>query len=367
MLKQDFFAIIAVLLLLVMFSGSALACTSFITKTTDGNLFYTRTMEFESTVVLNNMRVVPAGSKFHGSLPDGSFSGMEWKSKYGFVGMMFDAEMPVVADGINEAGLAAGALLFPGYGVYQEFQKSDARETIAHWDVIDWVLGNFASVAEVRKNIAFIRVVQGNKLHSGNVNLPLHYVVHDKTGHSLVLEYSDGYLHCFDNPLGVMTNSPTFDWMMTYLKNFPTISPNNTQWAVAGGSFGEGTGMMGLPGDYTPPSRFVRIVALTQTALPVTGLDAGLNLAMTLIDNIQIPVGSVRDVSTAVTAYDQTTWTAIADISRLRYYYRTYNNRNWRYVDLRQALAVLTAPVCFPLNSAPDYNNVTTDMLGIAK
>ena len=361
------FSTVLSLLVIFLLSGSTLACTSFITKTTDGNVFYTRTMEFESTAVLNNMRVVPAGSKFRGSLPDGSFSGMEWKNKYGFVGMIFDAEMPVVADGVNEAGLAAGALLFPGYGVYQEFLKSDAEATIAHWDVIDWILGNFATVAEVRKNIGFIRVTLGNKMHSGNIDLPLHYVVHDKAGNSLVLEYSDGYLHSFDNPLGVMTNSPTFDWMLTYLKNFPTISPNNTQWSVAGPGFGEGSGMIGLPGDYTPPSRFVRMVALTQTALPVAGLDAGLNLAMTLIDNVQIPVGAVRDVSTSVTAYDQTTWTAVADTSRLRYYYRTYNNRNWRYIDLKQALTGLKAPTSFPLNTPADYSNVTAKMLASGK
>jgi len=365
--KRLFFSVLSWMLLVVLVSSSALACTSFITKTTDGCVFYARTMEFEAPEVLNSMRVVPAGSKFQGSLPDGSFSGMKWTSKHGFVGMLFTPEMPVVADGVNDVGLSAGALLFPGYGVYQEYLKSEAQDTIAHWDVIDWILGNFSTVAEVRKMIPHIRVSEGNKLRSGNVTLPLHYIVHDKAGNSLVLEYSDGYLHMFDNPLGVMTNSPTFDWMMTHLKNFPTISPNNTQWAAAGGSFGEGTGMMGLPGDYTPPSRFVRMVALTQTALPVTGADQGLNLAMTIIDNVQLPIGTVRDVSTNITAYDQTMWTAIADTSRLRYYYRTYYNRDWRYIDLKQALAGLKAPVYFPLNTTADYSNVTTNMLAVAK
>ncbi|MEI6285758.1 MAG: linear amide C-N hydrolase [Bacillota bacterium] len=361
------FSTILLMLMLFLLSGSAWACTSYTTKTTDGLVFYTRTMEFESTEVLNHMRVVPVGSKFQGSLPDGTFNGMKWVNKHGYTGVMFNPEMPMVIDGVNDAGLAAGALLFPGYGVYQEFLKSDAEETIAHWDVIDWILGNFATVAEVRKNIGFARVTLGNKIHSGNIDLPLHYVVHDKAGNSLVLEYSDGHLHVFDNPYGVFTNSPTFDWMLTYLKNFPTITPNNTKSIVSGSGFGEGTGMVGLPGDFTPPSRFVRIVALTQSALPTIGADAGLNLAMTIIDNVQIPVGTVRDVDTNVTAYDQTTWTAVADTSRLRYYYRTYNNRNWRYVDLKQALIGLKAPTSFPLNTPADYSDVTSKMLAGGK
>jgi len=342
----------------LMISASTLACTSYITKTTDGYAFYTRTMEFGSTAVFNSMRIIPAGTKFAGSLPDGSFNGMKWANKYAYVGMMFNTEMPVVADGMNEKGLSGGMLLFPGYGVYQEYQPNSAAKTIAHWDVLDWILGSFSSLQEVRNAISNIRVCEGNKIHSGNVVLPLHYIVHDKAGNSLVLEYSDGSLHIFDDPIGILTNSPTFDWMMTYVKNFPNISPNNANSAMSGSGFGEGTGMLGLPGDYTPPGRFVRIAALTQSALPVTGADAGLNLAMIIIDNVQIPVGCVRDVEKTYTAYDQAVWTVVADMGQMRYYYRTYHNRDWHYVDLNQAFTGLKAPTVLKLEQPVEYRNV---------
>ena len=117
--------------------------------------------------------------------------------------------------------------------------------------------------------------------------------------------------------------------------------------------------MRGLPGDYTPPSRFVRCVALTQTALPVSGPDAGVNLAMTLIDNADIPKGAVRQKTPEGDKYDMTIWSVVGDTERLRYYFRTYYNKNWSMVDVLKALSNASGPKVIPIMTQPDYKDVT--------
>jgi choloylglycine hydrolase len=101
------------------------------------------------------------------------------------------------------------------------------------------------------------------------------------------------------------------------------------------------------------------MIALTQAALPVTGADAGLNLAMTIIDNVEIPVGASRDKAPAGITYDRTAWTIPADLSCLRYYFCTYGNKNLHYVDLAKALAGAKGVVNILTALSPDYPDVT--------
>jgi choloylglycine hydrolase len=163
---------------------------------------------------------------------------------------------------------------------------------------------------------------------------------------------------------GVITNSPTFDWMTTYLNNFINLSPVNVTQKKLNGmtlhQFGQGSGMVGLPGDFSPPSRFVRMVALTQGAVPLQGAAAGLSLAITIINNIDIPKGASRQVSGKQTEMDITQWVSLSDLHGKRYYFRTYDNKNWRYVDVTKALAGATKIKSMSLNFPPDYPDVTS-------
>ncbi len=248
------------------------ACTSIRIKTEDGLVFYART--FEGGVDFQNgLAVVPKGTVYHGALPDNTSKGLTWTTKYGIVGMTA-FKMPLFSDGLNEKGLVVGNLMFPGYAEYESFDPGKANITLAHFELATWLLSNFATVAEVRQAIGKVRVCEGPSVVAGFV-LPLHFVVHDAQGDCLVIEYVKGKLHTYDNPLGVATNSPTFDWMTTYLNNFINLSPDNVPQRKLTGltlkQFGQGSGMVGLPGDFTPPSRLVRMVALTQAALPVKG------------------------------------------------------------------------------------------------
>jgi choloylglycine hydrolase len=355
MMKKMIIAMIAVFLV---YAGEAAACTSLRIKTTDGDVFYARTMEGDTTYGAT-ISIVPAGTEYEGTLPDGKQEGLKWTARYGFVGMN-NATLPVITDGINEKGLVVGMLMFPGYAGYQEFKKGNAQKTIAQFEFATWALSNFATADEVKEAVKSIMVSNSNKVGK----LELHYTIHDATGKSIVVEYSGGKRHVFNNPLGVMTNSPTFDWQLTNLKNYVNLRAFNAPAISVGdikdSGFGQGTGMLGLPGDYTPPSRFVRMVALTQSANPVTGSEAGLNLAMTIINNCEIPYGVVRNISVKPPEYDHAVWSAVADIKRLRYYYHTYDNKVWSYVDLAKALANAKQVMTIPLFLKPVYSDSTS-------
>jgi choloylglycine hydrolase len=151
--------------------------------------------------------------------------------------------------------------------------------------------------------------------------------------------------------------------MITYLSNFVNLSATNVPQIDLGGvvikQFGQGSGLVGLPGDFSPPSRLVRMVALTQAALPVKGPVAGLNLAMTIINNVDISKGIVREKAEKGMRYDITQWAVVADLANKKYYFHTYDNKNWRYVDLMKALQGAKGIQTISLEVPADYPDVT--------
>lgn len=364
MMRRPVWAVLAACLLVLSSLAPAGACTSLRLKTTDGDVIYARTMEY-AVDLHAGVTVAPKGTPFVGTLPDGTQKGLAFPAKYGFIGVN-SFGIPVNIDGINEKGLVAGGLLFPGFAAYQPFVPGEAAKTIAQFDVVNWLLSQFATVAEVKKGLAGVRICQGPSTAQGVTigPLPLHYTVHDASGESIVIEHVGGQLKVHDNPIGVLTNSPDFDWMRIYLSNFVNLSAVNASPKDLSGfkidPTGQGSGMLGLPGDFTPPSRFLRMVALSQSAAPATGPEAGLNLAMTIINNVDIPLGTVRDVSAASVERDVTQWVAAADTARGRYCFRTYENKNWRCVNVQEALAKAGQTVLnIPMNTPADYPDVT--------
>jgi choloylglycine hydrolase len=337
---------------------SADACTSIRIKTADDLVFYARTME-GAVDYQSKVTVVPKGTIYHGTLPDNSTNGLAWSVNYGFVGMNAFGS-PLLTDGMNEKGLAVGNLFFPDYAEYQTFDPKKSAVTLAQYEVGTWLLSTCATVEDVRQEISKVQVVQGPK---EAYFAPLHFAVHDAKGNSLVIEFVKGKLHIYDNPLGVMTNSPSFDWMITYLSNFVNLSATNVPQIDLSGTvikqFGQGSGLVGLPGDFSPPSRFVRMVAFTQSALPVKGAPAGLNMAMTIINNVDIPPGSVREKEEKGTFYDITQWVVVADLTGKKYYFHSHDNKNWRSIDLMKALQGTTAIKTIELDVAPEYPDET--------
>ena len=138
-----------------------------------------------------------------------------------------------------------------------------------------------------------------------------------------------------------MSNSPAFDWHMTNLRNYVSFSPVNRPPLDLGSvkvlGFGQGSGMLGIPGDFTPPSRFIRAVAYSASVLPAkTGSEAVLQ-AFHILNNFDIPKGATREAAKdehGNIVADYTLWTSVIDLRAKRFYFRTYENSQIRSVDL---------------------------------
>ncbi|WP_417383691.1 linear amide C-N hydrolase [Gimesia sp.] len=319
---------------LIIPSSITSACTGITIKPKDGSAIFGRTLEFAQDLQ-SNIIIVPRQRENVGSTPNQQ-PGLHWTSQYGMVGMnAFD--LPVIVDGINEKGLHVGIFYFPGYAEYQDLTAQDTDKSISPVEVPLYLLGTCQTVEEVTTSIKQIKVGKVVMPQLGGVP-PFHYIVNDASGKSIVIEYVKGKLNIYQNPLGVLTNAPTFDWQMTNLSNYVNLLTNNiTDIKVDDVSikgFGQGSGMLGLPGDFTPPSRFVRAVAFSTTAFPVQTAHDGVLQTFHILNQFDIPKGSARGVEQGKVVGDYTMWTGVSDLTNRHYYFRTYDNSNLRVVNL---------------------------------
>jgi len=157
---------------------------------------------------------------------------------------------------------------------------------------------------------------------------------------ALSIEPVKGQLVIHENPLGVMSNSPTFDWHMTNLRNYIALNPRNVPpIKIAGETFkqlGQGSGMLGLPGDFSPPSRFVRTTVFSATAIPSDTAQPGIEQVFHILNNFDIPVGVAREVHDGVIHTDYTMLTTARDSKSFRYYYKSYDDQTIHMVDLKK-------------------------------
>ena len=141
-----------------------------------------------------------------------------------------------------------------------------------------------------------------------------------------------------ENKLGVLTNSPEFHWHMTNLRNYINLTPKNVPPLKIDGlvlaPFGQGSGMVGMPGDFTPPSRFVRAAIFSLTATPVNDANEAVFQVFHLLNQFDIPVGLAREVTNGVIYSDYTLATVVRDPHNMKYYFRTYEDQTIRGVDL---------------------------------
>ena len=318
----------------------ASACTGITLHPKDGSIVFGRTLEFAMDMK-SNIIVVPRGREYVGTASigkgQGNQPGLRWKTKYGIVGTnAFD--MPVTLDGLNERGLCVGLFYFPGYAKYNTVKPADFGNTLAPWELGVYLLGTCSNVNEAV--LAAKKVLVGPAVQKDmGIVPPAHYIVTDTSSNCVVLEYIEGELKVHANPLGVMSNSPSFDWHMTNLSNYVNLTVNNVPQIDVGGKkipgLGQGSGMLGLPGDFTPPSRFVRAVAFAQSAVPVDSAREGVLQAFDILNQFDIPRGAARGIENGHELADYTLWTAVSDLTNRRYYYRTFDNSRIRMVDLK--------------------------------
>ena len=340
-MKKHLLTILSITILLSLSPMIADACTSFIIKTQDGSPIYGRTMEWGAFDLQSDLVLVPRNLSFTSELGGGR-QGMTWRNKFGFVAINA-VKKPFVLDGMNETGLTLGVLYFPGFAEYQQLETGEESLTINNVDLSAYILGQFETVGEIKEALPKLRVIHNEDIDKAfGAPSPLHLIVTDNTGASIVIEYVGGKLNIHDNKIRVMTNGPTYDWHILNLRNYPQLrafgGPTDREInGVSLAPFGAGSGMLGLPGDVTPVSRFVRAVAFTQTLIPPKDADAGVNEAARILNNFDIPRGLVREGENPEKYHlNFTQYTVVGDIKNKRWYWWTEHNRRMRMVDLKE-------------------------------
>ena len=354
----------AVVFVLVTTAGVSLACTDFIVKAEDGTVINARSNEFgipaDSSLVYE-----PAGKEFSHTAP-GGMKGLAWKNRYGFLAANGMDLTENFIDGMNDAGLSVSLLLFTE-SKYEAIDPKDAASALSYLDIASWLLGNFSTVEEVKKALPDVHVWTENIPKLG-APLPLHAAVHDAAGNSIVIEFINGEKKVYDNPIGVMTNMPEFPWHMTNLRNYLNLNPFNAGAKDFSGltvhPLAQGNGWLGLPADWSSPSRFLRTAQMVQAAYPAKDAQAALNLAVHIINDVDIPLGAIRQKEAdgrVVGEYTQ--WTVFKDLTNKVLYFKDYNNPNLRSIDLKKLGSENAGKLkLIPMSEGPVAPDVTADL-----
>ena len=310
------------------------ACTGITLKSQDGRTVVARTIEWGGSDLESQYVIVPRGYRQQSFLPGGATDGMSFIARHGYVGLSVEQEQ-FVAEGLNEAGLSAGLFYFPAYGQYEAYNPAEKATTIADLQLVAYVLGECATIDEVKAAVQRVHVVQIDPRAS-----TVHCRFTDPSGRQVVLEIVEGgQLRFYENTLGVLTNSPDLPWHLTNLNNyvnlFPGSAPAQKLGSVELRQFGAGSGFLGLPGDVTPPSRFVRAAFYQATAPQQATSEKAVLQGFQILNNFDIPVGiEFADGKVPADIPSATQWTSATDMAGRRIYFRTMYDSRIRCIDL---------------------------------
>lgn len=253
---------------------------------------------------------------------------------YAIIGMAHVADgYPMFYDAVNEKGLGMAGLNFAASARYSE--PEDGKQNVAQFEFIPWVLSQFASLGQARSAIEKINLV-GTTYDSRYPAAKMHWIIADKSG-AITVEPTEGGLKIYDNAPGVLTNEPPFDMQLFNLNNYMRLSPkqpeNSFSDALNLGTYSRGMGGLGLPGDLSSMSRFVRAAFTKLNSL------SGSDEAESVGQFFHI-LGSVEQVrgccEVAQDKYEITIYTSCFNADKGVYYYTTYNNRRITAVDMHR-------------------------------
>ena len=248
----------------------------------------------------------------------------------------------VFVDGVNDAGISCGMLYFSNYAKYGKAEdiKAAGKMPLRSSEYMTWALGNCGSLEEVIEKSHTLVGVSDTPDDLGQSD-PFHFMFTDKEGNSIVMEpvNGDGTFKVHDNPLGVMTNSPTFDWHMTNLQNYTGLTNKMRENKImANGvevlSAGKGSGLIGMPADYTSQSRFVRAATLLTHARPSQNRDEARDTLFHILNSFDIANG-VQDINDETMNYN-TQYTVGYDLIGKEMFVSMHENRRLQRVAMTE-------------------------------
>ena len=266
---------------------------------------------------------------------------------YAMIGMAYVADgYPLYYDATNEKGLSMAGLNFPGNAVYQ--QPAEGKDNVSPFEFIPWILSQCATVQEARKLLKRIQLVE---IHFSDALplSPLHWIIADRTDALTVECIADG-LKIYDNPIGVLTNNPPFDYHLLHLADYMGVSglvpQNRFSEMLPLKPYSLGMGSMGLPGDMSSSSRFVRAAFVKLNSKPEKTESASVSQFYHILDAVAQPKGCTQ---VRGDEYEFTLYSSCCSTDRGIYYYKTYENSQITGVDMHRENLEGCELVSYPL------------------
>lgn len=250
--------------------------------------------------------------------------GRTYETRFSTIGTGF-FDQPSFGDGINEKGLMGSNNFFPAYATFAK-ECSEDRINLISSEAFDFLLTRCQDVEEVKATATTINLLAQNA--AGVKSMSMHFFFMDQQGATVVLEPREGSLIAHDNPYGVLTNAPDFSWHATNLKNYLHLKPENIESShfndVTLTKLGEGNGLVGLPGDFTPPSRFIRAAYFVAQTPKDLDRQAAIRQAFRILAQFDIPTGAVGDATNG--HCDETLYTSVMDTKQKAYFIKGHNH-----------------------------------------
>lgn len=254
------------------------------------------------------------------------------RQHYAMIGMAHvEGEFPLYYDAVNEKGLGMAGLNFVGNAWYNEINRK--KENVATFEFIPWILAQCATVREARKLLERINLM--NVLFDASLPLAqLHWIIADSTECITVESVKTG-LQIYDNPVGVLTNNPPFNEMMFQLSNYMNLSPKEPQNHFSDKlklvPYCLGMGAIGLPGDLSSISRFIRAAFVKMNSVSGDLESESISQFFHILDSVNQQKGCCE---TGDGKYEVTIYTSCCNASKGIYYYTTYENHQITAVDM---------------------------------
>ena len=315
-------------------------CTAATYKTKD--FYFGRTLDYEFSYG-DQIVITPRNYSFHFRHVGDAIIGMAHVAE----------DYPLYYDAMNEKGVAMAGLNFVGNAAYSEVQSN--VENIAQFEFIPWILSQCASLVEVRKLLNRINIV--NTPFSEQLPLAqLHWIISDENESITVESMSDG-LHIYDNPVGVLTNNPPFPQQMFQLNNYMHLSPKQPENTfgenLAFDAYSRGMGGIGLPGDLSSSSRFVRVAFTKIHAISGESEKESVSQFFHILGSVDQQRGCCE---VADGKYEITLYTSCCNVTKGIYYYNTYENHQISAVDMYAEDLDGNNLICYPVIQGEQIN-----------
>ena len=366
MIKKAVAALVSATLMLSPLTGNTCTAVNVVAK--DGSVVAGRTMEWAFDMKWE-LIANPKGTAITLSAPASmKLPATNLSSKYAFAAIAPGVLQgsPAYLEGQNEAGLAISGNFLPGFTEYQTVTPQD-KKYVSVINFGGFILGMFGSVKEARAEIPQFKVWYDPSEVKGIPTPPwIHYVLTDRSGDSIVVEFVQGQMRIHDNIAGVLTNAPTYDWHLNNVRNYLSLTSTPTAAVTVGKTnvteLGQGGGLLGLPADYTPPSRFVRAASLKQFIYQPSNSAEAMQATGHILHNVDIPVGVARSTDGKQVFSDYTQWIALKDLKNNRMRIANYANRtNFVEIDLNQ---VFKSKKSWQIDKLPyPKNDITSNLL----